>query len=101
MFRRPPSFTLFPYTTLFRSGRVQRVSSVWAQLYFDARAARKDTQACIEAGCRRDLAMGRRWARRGGTTSRMDIPGQLTTPEVLSWLCRAGGRQRANLETHS
>src|SRR5256885_15641040 len=29
MIRRPPRSTLFPYTTLFRSGRVDRVRDFW------------------------------------------------------------------------
>src|SRR2546430_6903747 len=31
MIRRPPRSTLFPYTTLFRSGRIDHRSSKWTQ----------------------------------------------------------------------
>src|SRR3989441_6852751 len=36
MIRRPPRSTLFPYTTLFRSGRVERVEDVLQVLGRDA-----------------------------------------------------------------
>src|SRR5438132_2541642 len=32
--RQPPASTLFPYTTLFRSGRAQDVDMLWAQQAF-------------------------------------------------------------------
>src|SRR2546427_383939 len=39
MIRRPPRSTLFPYTTLFRSGLAQRVSLRKADLFPEGRAA--------------------------------------------------------------
>src|SRR3712207_7083295 len=39
MIRRPPRSTLFPYTTLFRSGLVQRPALVPFQLDFQGSAA--------------------------------------------------------------
>src|SRR5258708_31142169 len=39
MIRRPPRSTLFPYTTLFRSGTAARITSAlrgWQQLRFEA-----------------------------------------------------------------
>src|SRR2546430_10538491 len=36
MIRRPPRSTLFPYTTLFRSGRVTRRDSLWLSVVIAA-----------------------------------------------------------------
>src|SRR5439155_23989218 len=42
--RRPPRSTLFPYTTLFRSRRGRRGSSIFVRLISDGRTARSGVE---------------------------------------------------------
>src|SRR5688572_32301852 len=41
MIRRPPRSTLFPYTTLFRSERVDRIAALGIRVRVDPRVARE------------------------------------------------------------
>src|SRR3712207_7246904 len=60
MIRRPPRSTLFPYTTLFRSGRSQR-----AQTAADGSAASSDVGGCAARLGKAVCFSGRgRWAGR-------------------------------------
>src|SRR5260221_7093545 len=43
MIRRPPRSTLFPYTTLFRSSQMSRVSSAFRYVDYEVDIARQDT----------------------------------------------------------
>src|SRR2546422_2465663 len=69
MIRRPPRSTLFPYTTLFRSGggRGRRVSPV---LQADSRTARLEAPAAGAAGHTRPCSAGAGARRRRGRRER-------------------------------
>src|SRR3712207_8912497 len=61
MIRRPPRSTLFPYTTLFRSGSVDRTVEVARQLVPDikvvaqTRTGKGNALACGFAACTGDI----------------------------------------------
>src|SRR5574340_1179298 len=73
MIRRPPRSTLFPYTTLFRSG----LSG------FDHRSSRDDDDGQVHrAGDRLDRGVGgHRLDHRGGRVDRVDRPGEVAVEE--------------------
>src|SRR3712207_1103642 len=77
MIRRPPRSTLFPYTTLFRSGSVDRTVEVARQLVPDikvvaqTRTGKGNALACGFAACTGDIIV---MIDADGSTDPLEIP---------------------------
>src|SRR3712207_8960708 len=79
MIRRPPRSTLFPYTTLFRSG-VREAIAHWASLYPRPR----DVDEVIELAGLEEVADRRARTLSGGQRRRLDFRSEEHTSELQS-----------------